>query len=339
MNLVKYITRRILFLLILMVGVVTIVFILSHMVPSDPVVANLSQRNMSNPELVEAFRNKWGLDKPLYVQYLLHIKSLLKGDLGVSIRTNRPIIADISQYLPATIELAFFSMIIASIFGILFGIISATKRNSAIDQILRTISVVGVSIPSFWFALIMLFVFYYKLGWLPGPGRISSFIEFPASIINFYVFGSVLQGNWVVAADSFKHLILPSIVLGAFSMGLIARTTRSNLLEVISTDYIRTAKAKGLSEGLIIVRHALGNALIPVITVIGIGLSNLLGGMVLVETIFAWPGIGQYAFQSVITLDFPAITAVALLIAINYLFVNLVIDILYGVIDPRVKFS
>lgn len=315
------------------------VFILSHMVPSDPVVANLSQRNMSNPELVEAFRSKWGLDKPLYIQYLLSIKSLLKGDLGISIRTNRPIITDISQYLPATIELAFFAMITASIFGILFGIISATKRNSVIDQILRTISVIGVSIPSFWFALIMLFVFYYKLGWVPGPGRISSFIELPASITNFYVFSSILQGNWVVAVDSLKHLILPTIVLGAFSMGLIARTTRANLLEVISTDYIRTAKAKGLPEGLIIVRHALGNALIPVITVIGIGLSNLLGGMVLVETIFAWPGIGQYAFQSVVTLDFPAITAVALLIAVNYLFVNLVIDILYGVIDPRVRFS
>lgn len=315
------------------------VFILSHMVPSDPVVANLSQRNMSNPELVEAFRSKWGLDKPLYIQYLLYIKSLLKGDLGISIRTNRPIITDISQYLPATIELAFFAMITASIFGILFGIISATKRNSVIDQILRTISVIGVSIPSFWFALIMLFVFYYKLGWVPGPGRISSFIELPASITNFYVFSSILQGNWVVAVDSLKHLILPTIVLGAFSMGLITRTTRANLLEVISTDYIRTAKAKGLPEGLIIVRHALGNALIPVITVIGIGLSNLLGGMVLVETIFAWPGIGQYAFQSVVTLDFPAITAVALLIAVNYLFVNLVIDILYGVIDPRVRFS
>lgn len=339
MNLVKYIARRILFLLILIIGVTTMVFILSHMVPSDPVVANLSQRNMSNPELVEAFRSKWGLDKPLYIQYLLSIKSLLKGDLGISIRTNRPIITDISQYLPATIELAFFAMITASIFGILFGIISATKRNSVIDQILRTISVIGVSIPSFWFALIMLFVFYYKLGWVPGPGRISSFIELPASITNFYVFSSILQGNWVVAVDSLKHLILPTIVLGAFSMGLIARTTRANLLEVISTDYIRTAKAKGLPEGLIIVRHALGNALIPVITVIGIGLSNLLGGMVLVETIFAWPGIGQYAFQSVVTLDFPAITAVALLIAVNYLFVNLVIDILYGVIDPRVRFS
>ena len=338
MGLVKYITRRILFLLMLIIGAATMVFIISHMVPSDPVVANLSERNMSNTELVEAFRSKWGLDKPLHIQYLLYMRSLLKGDLGISIRTSRPVIDDISKFLPATIELAFFSMIIATIFGILFGIIAAWKRNSAIDQIFRTISVTGVSIPSFWFALIMLFIFYYKLDWVPGPGRISYFIEPPASITKFYVLDSILQGNWVAAVDSFKHLILPSIVLGSFNLGLITRTTRANLLEVLSADYIRTAKAKGLSEGLIMMRHALGNALIPVITVIGLGLSSLLGGTVLVENIFAWPGIGRYAYQSVTTLDFPAITAVSLLIAVTYLLVNLVIDILYGVIDPRVRF-
>lgn len=341
MNLLKfkYIFRRILFLLILIIGVATMVFILSHMVPSDPVVANLSQRNMSNPELVEIFRAKWGLDKPLHIQYLVYMKSLLKGDLGESIRTGRPIITDILQYVPATIELGILSMIIASIFGILFGVISAMKRNSIVDQLFRTISVIGVSIPSFWFALIMLFIFYFKLGWLPGPGRISSFIELPASIGNYYLFGSILRGNWAVAVDSFKHLILPSIVLGSFSMGLIARTTRANLLEVLSSDYIRTAQAKGVPERLVVTRHALGNALIPVITVIGLGVSNLLGGMVLVETIFAWPGIGQYAFKSVINLDFPAITAVSLIIAVNFLFINLIIDILYGVIDPRVRFN
>jgi peptide/nickel transport system permease protein len=266
------------------------------------------------------------------------MKSLLKRDLGRSIRTKRPVIKDISQFLPATIELTFFSMLFASIFGILFGIISATKQNSAIDHICRTISVTGVSIPMFWFGLIMLYVFYYKLGWAFGPGRISSSIELPSSIKNFYIFESILQGNWVVAADSFRHIILPSIVLASFNMGLISRTTRANLLEVLSTDYIRTAKAKGLSNRLIVMRHALGNALIPVITVMGLGLSKMLGGTVLVENIFAWPGIGEYAYQSVIGLDFAAITAVSLLVAITYLFVFLFIDILYGVIDPRVRY-
>lgn len=337
MKLVKYITRRILFSIILIIGVTTMVFIVSHLLPSDPVSVNLSQRSMSDPEIVEAFRVKWGLDKPLYVQYLLYMKDLLKGDLGTSIRSGRKVSTEIFTRWFATIELAFLSIIFASAFGILFGMISAIKRNSAIDHICRTISVIGVSIPSFWFAIITLFVFYHKLGWVPGPGRISSFIEPPTSITNFYLLDSILQGNWAAAADIFKHLIAPSIVLGAFTMGFISRITRSSLLDVLSADYIRTAKAKGLPERLLMIRHAFGNALIPVLTVIGLGLSNLLGGAVLVENIFAWPGIGQYAYFSITQLDFPAITGIALIIAINYLLINLGVDILYGVIDPRLK--
>lgn len=314
------------------------IFVISHMVPSDPVVANLSERNLNNNEMVEAFKIKWGLDKPLYIQYLLYMKSLLKGDLGMSIRTGRPVKDDISQFLPATIELAFSSMIFGLVFGISLGIISAIKQGSAIDQISRVISVTGISMPSFWFALVTLFVFYYKLDWAPGPGRISYFIEPPTIITNFYFLDSILQGNWLVAVDSLKHLILPSIVLGSFNMGLITRTTRSSLLEVLSSDYIRTAKAKGLTNGQVIIKHALRNALIPVITVVGLGLVSLLGGVVLVENIFAWPGIGKYAYQSVLSLDFPAISAVALLIAVSYIIVNTALDILYGVIDPRVKY-
>ena len=338
LGLLVYTIRRILFLFILIIGVATMVFIISHMVPSDPVAAFLSERSLSNPEIVEAFKIKWGLDKPLYMQYLVYMKSLLRGDLGTSIRTGRPVITDLIQFLPATVELAFFSMIIATLLGVLFGVISAMKQNSLLDQVFRTISVIGVSIPPFWFALVMLYVFYVGLHWLPGPGRISLSIEPLASNINFYILGSILQGNWVAALDSFKHIILPSVVLGSFHLGLISRTTRANLLETLSTDYIRTAKAKGLPEGLIMRRHALGNALIPVITVIGLGLANLLGGTVLIENIFSWPGIGRYAYLSVINLDFAAITGVALLVAVAYLVVNMVVDILYGVIDPRVRY-
>jgi len=339
LKLVKYIIRRMLFAIILITGVATMVFIVSHLLPSDPVSVNLSPRSMSNPEIVEAFRVRWGLDKPLHIQYLLYMKDLLKGDLGTSIRTSESVSTDIFNCLFATIELAFSSIIFASVFGILFGMISAIKRNSAIDHICRTISVIGVSIPSFWFAIIILFVFYHKLGWAPGPGRISSFIEPPTSITNFYLLDSILQGNWVAAANIFKHLIAPTVVLGAFNMGFISRITRSSLLNVLSADYIRTAKAKGLPGRLIMFRHAFRNALIPVLTVIGFGLSGLLGGMVLVENIFAWPGLGQYAYFSIIKLDFPAITGVALIIAINYLFLNLSVDILYGLIDPRVKYE
>jgi peptide/nickel transport system permease protein len=335
----KFLIKRIFFLIILLFGVATIVFFLSNLVPADPVVAHLSQRNLNNPEIVNAFKLKWGLDKPLYVQYFVYIKNLVQGDMGISIRTTRPVFVDIMAYLPATFELGLFSMTIASFFGIFFGIISAAKRNTFIDQLLRAISVTGVSIPLFWFALISLYIFYYLLGWLPGPGRISAFLSPPKFVTGFYLIDSALEGNWVLFLDAFKHLVLPGIVLAAFSMGLIARTCRSNLLEVLSADYIRTAKAKGLPGGYILIRHALGNALIPVLTVIGLGLGNLLGGMVLAETIFAWPGIGQYAYQSVTTLDFPSITGVALLIAVNYVVINMVVDLLYGIIDPRVRYQ
>ena len=267
----------------------------------------------------------------------MYMKNLLKLDLGTSIRTNKPVLSELSRCYPATIELALFAIIIAAIFGILFGIISAIRRNSIVDQIVRAISVTGVSIPSFWFALLVLYLIYYKLHLLPGPGRLSNSFSSPATVTGLYVIDSLLEGDIPKALDAVSHLILPGTVLAAFTMGLITRTTRSNLLDVMSTDYIRTAKAKGLGRAALIVRHALGNALIPVLTVIGLGLGNLLGGMVLVETIFNWPGVGQFAYESVLSNDYPAIIGVALLIALNYMVINTIVDILYGVIDPRVR--
>lgn len=326
-------------LVFLVLGVSLLVFLISHLVPADPVVAFVSQRNISNPEIVAAFKAKWGLDKPLYQQYLIYLKNLLRGDLGTSIRTHRPVLTDLSEYFPATIELALFATLVAVIFGLAFGIISATMRNSFVDQILRAISVLGVSAPSFWVALVFLYVFYFRLGLAAGPGRLSSRITAPPSITHLYVLDALLQGQWQVALDAFRHLLLPGIVLGLFTMGLITRTARSSLLEVLSKEYIRTARAKGLAELFVILRHALGNAMIPVLTVIGLGFGNLLGGTVLVEMIFAWPGIGQYAFQSAHSLDFPSIVGVSLLIAVNYVVINLVIDIIYGLIDPRVRYD
>lgn len=326
-------------LVFLILGVSLLVFLISHLVPADPVVAFVSQRNISDPEVVAAFKAKWGLDKPLYQQYLIYLKNLLHGDLGTSIRTHRPVLTDLAEYFPATIELAIFATLVAVVFGLAFGIISATMRNSLIDQFLRAVSVLGVSAPSFWVALVFLYVFYFRLGIAAGPGRLSSRIAAPPAITHLYILDAVLQGQWQVALDAFRHLLLPGIVLGLFSMGLITRTTRSSLLEVLSKEYIRTARAKGLSEQFVILRHALGNAMIPVLTVIGLGFGNLLGGTVLVEMIFAWPGIGQYAFQSAHSLDFPSIVGVSLLIAVNYVVINLVIDIIYGLIDPRVRYD
>ena len=331
----KFIGKRVVYLVVMLFGVATLVFILTKMIPGDPVVANLSQRALNDPEIVAAYREKHGLDQPLIVQYFYYIRDLLHFDLGTSIRTNRPVLDDLARCYPATLELALFSIVIAS----LFGIISAIRRNSILDQIVRAISVTGVSIPAFWFALLMLYFFYYKMKIFPGPGRLSNSFSAPATVTGMYVIDSLIEGDTAKALDAVRHLILPSIVLAAFTMGLITRTTRSNLLDTLSTDYIRTAKAKGLSGMALIIHHALGNALIPVMTVIGLGLGNLLGGMVLVETIFKWPGVGQFAYESVMAADYPAIIGVALLIALNYMIINTIVDILYGIIDPRVRCS
>ena len=337
MERLKFIGKRLIYLVVMLFGVATLVFILTKMIPGDPTVANLSQRALNDPEVVAAYRAKYGLDQPVFVQYILYIKNLLHLDLGTSIRTNKPVLEELARCCPATIELALFAIILAALLGILFGVISAIKRNSILDQVVRALSVTGVSIPSFWFALLVLYFFYYKLHIFPGPGRLSNSFSAPATVTGMYVIDSLIEGNPAKALDALQHLILPGLVLAAFTMGLITRTTRSNLLDVMSTDYIRTARAKGLSRVGLIVRHALGNALIPVLTVIGLGLGNLLGGMVLVETIFNWPGVGQFAYESVLSVDYPSIIGVALLIALNYMVINTVVDILYGVIDPRVR--
>jgi len=338
-NMVKYLMRRLLLVLFLLIGVSLLVFLISHLVPSDPVAANMSTQAMSDPEAVEVYKAKWGLDKPLYQQYGIYLKNLLQGDLGTSIRTGNPVIEDLKQFFPATLELSVFAMIIAIVFGILFGVISAVHRDKPLDYIFRTVSIAGVSVPNFWFALLMLFLFYAQWGIFPGGGRVGSRTATPSGGTGLYILDGITSGNWSLVGEAFFHLLLPALVLGFFTMGLIARQTRSNLLEVTSMDYIRTAKAKGLPAGKVISRHALGNALIPVITVMGMGFCNLLGGMVFVEKIFSWPGIGQYAYLSATTLDFPAICGVSLLIAVIYVVINLIIDILYGVIDPRVRYN
>ncbi|MBR3910879.1 MAG: ABC transporter permease [Anaerotignum sp.] len=337
MDTLKFVAKRLLYMLIMLLGVATLVFFLTKALPGDGTTANLSQRALSDPEIVAAYRAKHGLDKPVIVQYFMYMSNLLHLDLGTSIRTNKDVLGELMRCFPATIELALFAIILASVFGILFGVISAIKRNSIIDQIVRAISITGVSIPSFWFALLVLFLLYYKLQIFPGPGRLSIAFSAPQHVTGLYVIDSLLEGNIPKALDALSHLILPGMVLASFTMGLITRTTRSNLLDVMSTDYIRTARAKGLSQTKLILKHALGNALIPVLTVIGLGLGNLLGGMVLVETIFNWPGVGQFAYESVLSADFPSIIGVSLLVALNYMVINTIIDILYGIIDPRVR--
>jgi peptide/nickel transport system permease protein len=337
--LLRYIIRRISLMIVLLFGVSVMVFAISHMVPSNPAAANLSQTAMSDPEIVAAYEAKWGLDKPLYEQYFIYMGNLLKGDMGTSIRTGRPVMDDLKQYFPATLELSIFAMLFAILLGVLFGVISAVFQNKPVDQVLRTVSVSGVSLPSFWFALVVMSFFCGTLKWFPSGGRIDPRLFNPTGGTGLYVLDAIAWGEWGMLKDSLAHIVLPALVLGFFTMGLITRQTRSNLLETMSMDYIRTARAKGMKESRVVWKHALNNALIPVITVAGMGFCNLLGGMVFVEKIFSWPGIGQYAYLSATTLDFPAICGVSLLIAVTYVIVNLLIDILYGVIDPRIRYQ
>ena len=334
---VKYIVRRLCFTVFLLVGVSLLVFLISRLVPSDPIATNLGDFAMNDPLAVEAFRARWGLDQPLYMQYLTYLGNLLTGDFGTSIRTGSPVLRDLAQFFPATLELSLFAMSFAILFGVLFGVLSASFKNKPVDYLARTVSISGVSVPNFWFALLMLFLFFSRLGWFPGGGRLGTRTISPTGGTGLFVLDAAAAGNWPMAFEALHHLMLPALVLGFFTMGLISRQTRSNLLETMSQDYIRTARAKGLTEEAIVRKHALGNALIPVITVVGMGFCNLLGGMVFVENIFSWPGIGQYAYLSAITLDFPAITGVSLLIAFVFVLINLIVDILYAAIDPRVR--
>jgi peptide/nickel transport system permease protein len=331
------ILRRLLLMIPLAIGMTLIAFVVSHSVPADPVAAHLGQRAMEDKTIVAAFRQQWGLDKPLPEQYLTYLGNLARGDLGASIRTHMPVSDDLARYLPASAELAIAATLIGVLLGVPFGVLSAVRRNQPLDHVVRAISLLGVSSPVFWLGLIALYIFYFRLGWLPGPGRLDVGMPEPTRITGMYIVDSLLTGNWPSLGSSIRHLVLPGVVLGSVYLGLVTRMTRSSMLEVLSADYVRTARGKGLRERTVIGRHALGNALIPTITVLGLAFGDILAGTVLTETIFSWPGIGRYAYQSAVTLDFPAIMGVSLLIAAVFITVNLATDIAYVLLDPRLR--
>jgi peptide/nickel transport system permease protein len=334
-----YLFRRLLFVMPVLLGITVVAFLIANAVPADPINANLPQSALNNEAVIQAFREKWGLDKPPVEQYFTYLGNLLQGDLGISIKTRQPIADDIRKFLPATIELATFSIIIGIGMGIGFGIISAVWRNSWIDYLVRVFSLVGVSFPVFLLALVALNLFYVQLGWVSGPGRLDVIVRPPPNVTGLYTLDSILSGRWDILGNALSHLILPGMVLGSYVSGIIARITRSSLLEVLGSDYIRTARAKGLRERVVIRRHGLSNALIPVVTVIGLSYGNLLSGAVLTESIFAWPGIGRYMFRASTSQDFPAIMGISILIALIYVGVNFIVDILYYFLDPRISIA
>lgn len=337
MPLYRYILRRILFVIPLLLGITLVSFVIANAIPADPINANIPQNQLNNPEIVAAFRARWGLDKPPVEQYLTYLGNLLQGDFGTSIKTRKPIAEDIAQFLPATIELATTGTLFGVSMGIIFGVVSAVWRNKPIDYLVRTLGLVGVSVPVFVLALVGLTVFHAQLGLVAGPGRLGTRLPDPPLMTGFFTIDSLIAGQWNTFRDALSHLVLPSIVLGLYLAGLISRVTRSSMLEVLSADYMRTARAKGLAERFVVIRHGLSNALLPIVTVIGLSYGNLLAGAVLTESIFAWPGIGRYTFRASTSQDFPAIMGVSILIAFIYVVVNLLVDILYYFIDPRIR--
>jgi len=331
----RFIIRRLGGLVFVLFGVSLLTFFLAQIVPADPAASALGSN--AREEQIAAYRQQLGLDQPVVIQYTTYMGRLLQGDLGNSIRTRRAVIEDIRDYLPATVELTLAAMLVTILFGIPLGIIAALNRNTWIDGGARILALIGGAMPIFYVGLVLLGIFYRQLQWLPGPGRLDSTLQPPTQITGLYTIDAVLTGNWPVFGNAVAHLILPAITLGLFSTAVLLRMTRSSMLEMLGQDYVRTAKAKGLGQHLVIGRHVFKNALPPILTIVGILFGSLLSGAVLTETIFNWPGIGRYATTSVTTLDYPAVMGVALVAAIIYPLANTLVDIGYSVIDPRVR--
>jgi peptide/nickel transport system permease protein len=334
--LLRYLGQRLVAAVLMMVMATLVVFLIANTVPGDPVLAQLGDMAASNQEFVAEFRAKMGLDRPLWQRYWIFLKGLTHGDLGVSIATQRPVIEDIRQYAPATIELSTIAFLLSLVIGIPLGILAAVRRDSWIDHVARFVSLIGVSSPTFWLAFIALAVFYGGLQIAPGPGRLDPAAMAPPTVTGLFLLDSVVDRDWETLYDVIAHLVLPSLVLAAATLGLITRTTRASMLETLGQEYIRVAKAKGLKQIAIVMRHALPNALIPVVTVGGLAYANLLTGAVMTESIFSWPGLGRYTFRSAVAVDFPAILGITLLVAMVYVVINLLTDLSYALLDPRV---
>ncbi|MBO8155900.1 MAG: ABC transporter permease [Bacillaceae bacterium] len=332
----NYIIRRLVMLIPVLIGVSIIAFSLMHLIPGDPARSMLGEK--ATEDQLELLREELGLNDPLAVQYGRYVGKVIKGDLGESVKSGVPIAEELASRLPATFELSIFAMGVAIVIGVLAGVIAAVKQYSWFDNISMTGALFGVSMPIFWLGLMLIWVFAVILGWLPPSGRLSLDVELE-TITNMYLLDSLLTGNWEAFADAFKHLLMPGLALGTIPMAIIARMTRSSMLEVMRQDYIRTAKAKGLAKFLVIFQHALKNAFLPVLTVIGLQFGYLLGGAVLTETIFSWPGVGRYVYLSILGRDYPVVQSTILVVATIFVIVNLITDILYKYIDPRISYD
>ncbi len=331
-----YVAKRCLGLIPVVLGITLFVFLLLHLIPGDPAIVLLGER--ATPEQVVALRQQLGLEQPLPVQYVRFLMQVLQGDLGRSILSGIPVAEELRLRFPATVELALGAMAIAIALGIPSGILAALRKNSGLDHGVMIASLVGVSLPVYWLGLLLIYLFAVYLHWLPASGRLSIDAGFAGqSWTGFYVLDALLQLNLPLLGDVVGHLALPAMTLSTIPLAILARITRSALLETLSQDYIRTARAKGVPAFWVIGRHALKNALLPISTVIGLQFGTLLGGAILTETIFSWPGIGSWIYEGILTRDYPVVQGGVMVVAIAFVVVNLIVDITYAWIDPRIR--
>ncbi|MCQ1851231.1 ABC transporter permease [Neorhizobium galegae] len=330
----SFIIRRLIALIPVMCIVLVIVFSLVRLIPGDPAVTLLGPG--ATKEQIDALRAQLDLDQPVVLQFANYVFGLLKGDLGFSLKSGLPVTGEILTRLPATIELSVLAVIVAIILGIPIGVLSAVRPNSIFDHVTRVVSLVGVSMPAFLLALILQLIFATYLGWLPVSGRMSSFLT-AETVTGFAILDGIITGNFAAAWSAVQHLILPTAVLASFLAATLGRFVRNTMLDVMGEDFIRTARAKGLRRSNVVLNHGLRNSLLPAVTVIGLKFAEMLGGAILTETIFAWPGIGRYMFEAIKNRDYPVIQGTTLVFALMFVLTSIIVDLLYGVLDPRIR--
>jgi peptide/nickel transport system permease protein len=332
---IRYTLRRILALVPVLIGVSVIVFLFLHLIPGDPAAAMLGEH--ATPDALQNLRKAYGLDEPWPNQYLLFVNHIVHGDLGRSIRSNNPVLTELGQRFPATAELTLVAMLFAVVIGLPAGIISAWRRGSIFDNASVLIALTGVSMPIFWLGLMLAWFFGVQLKILPFSARLDTGVSF-TPITNFLLLDAILKGNVNVLGQTIKHLLLPSLALSTVPMAIVARMTRGAMIEVLHQDYVRTARAKGLRDRIVVVSHAFRNALLPVVTIVGLQVGTLLSGAILTETIFSWPGIGRWVYESIQFRDYPVVQSMTLVIAVIFVLANLLVDLSYAWLDPRVRY-
>jgi len=335
--LLSYIIRRLAWMVFVIWGVMTLTFFIARVIPADPVAAVLPSN--APEEAIERMREEMGLNKPIWVQYAKYINGILHGDLGTSIRTRRPVLDDLLRYFPNTVELSVVALFMGTIIGISLGIVSAVRQGKALDHFSRVFAIWGLSMPAFFTGLMLIILFSHVLHWLPQLGQMPSYMRRPPKVTGFLILDTMISGNWSLVVTELKHLILPAFTLGWLSTASIVRITRSSMLETLPEEYIKTARMKGLRESTVILKHALKNALLPTITIIGLRVASLLEGAVLTETVFSWPGLGRYATASFLSIDFSAVVGVTIFISFLYSFANLAVDLLYGYLNPKIRYT